>query len=212
MTGNIQLNQFTDAVVNRDFSGLEEVFANAASSGLTGQEVLDALVRGLDTVRMELGSHTVSIPEFLLSVDVLKQGLEKIKELPPGKTIPRKTGVIVIGVVEGDIHELGKNIIAGVLEASGYTVMDLGKDIPAGMFMEKLKESRADVLALSTMMSTPLENMKETVARCKREMPEVAVLVGGATLDKEIAQEFGADGYAESLVTVNEEVQRLLKF
>jgi methanogenic corrinoid protein MtbC1 len=204
------LKEFENAVLSQETASLEEAFRKAASSTLSTDLILEAMTAGLDAVRMRLNDHSISIPEFLISVDILKQGLDKLNTLPSAKKVPKETGPIVIGVVEGDIHELGKNIIASVLEVSGYTVIDLGKDVPAGDFIAKVKDSRASLLALSTMMSTPLENMRETVARCKREMPQVAVIVGGASLDETIARGYGADGYAESVVTVTEEVRRLL--
>jgi methanogenic corrinoid protein MtbC1 len=204
------IKEFENAVISQEPAILEKAFQKASSSTLSTDLILKAMTTGLDAVRMRLNDHSISIPEFLLSVDILKQGLDKLNTLPSAKKVPKKTGPIVIGVVEGDIHELGKNIIANVLEVSGYTVIDMGKNVPANDFIEKVKESRASLLALSTMMSTPLENMKETVARCKREMPQVPVMVGGATLDETIARSYGADGYAESVVTVTKEVQRLL--
>jgi methanogenic corrinoid protein MtbC1 len=211
MTEENLLKELEKAVLAQDVSLLEDAFNRASASGLSREAVLTAMAKGLDAARLRLGDHTLSIPEFLLSVDVLKQGLDKLSMLSPAKMNSAKTGSIVIGVVEGDIHELGKNIVAGVLEASGYTVIDLGRDVSPDLFIEKLKETRASLLALSTMMSTPLENMKNTVTWCKRELPGVAVIVGGATVDEAIAQDFGADGYAESVVTVCEEVHRILE-
>lgn len=205
------LNSFETAVVEQNPQLLENAFKKAPASGLSAEEILTALTTGLDTVRLSLNDHSVSLPEFLLAVDVLKEGLDKLAALPSAKNQPQKSGTIVIGVVEGDIHELGKNIIASVLEVSGYTVIDMGKDVSPADFVARLKESGASLLALSTMMSTPLENMKETVAMCKRQFPGVAVIVGGATLDEAIAAEYGADGYAESVVTVTREVGRLLE-
>jgi methanogenic corrinoid protein MtbC1 len=204
------LKEFENAVISQETASLEEAFRKAASSTLSTDLILKAMTTGLDAVRLRLNDHSISIPEFLISVDILKLGLDKLITLPSAKKAPKKTGPIVIGVVEGDIHELGKNIIASVLEVSGYTVIDMGKYVPADDFIEKLKETRASLLALSTMMSTTLENMRETIARCKKEMPQVAVIVGGATIDETIARSYGADGYAESVVTVTEEVQRLL--
>jgi methanogenic corrinoid protein MtbC1 len=198
-----------ETIVNKDAAGLDQVFKEAKSTGLSQDALLAAMTKGLDAVRLRLRDHSVSIPEFLLSVDVLRRGLNKLKLLKSPKKSSGKPVTIVIGVVEGDVHDLGKNIVTGVLQAYGYHVIDLGKDVSADRFLEKVKESRAAILALSTMMSTPLEHMRETVVRCKRELPEVAVIVGGAVLDQTIADNFGADGYAESAVTLPEEVRRI---
>lgn len=209
MTEENLLKVFESAVVKQDISVLDNAFREAVSSGLSTGSVLEAMTAGLDILRMGLNRHSISIPEFLIAVDVLKEGLDRLRTLPSAGENTGEAGTVVIGVVEGDIHELGKNIIAGVLEASGYTVFDLGKDVSADRFIEKVKETRASILALSTMMSTPLENMRKTVERCKREVPGVYVIVGGATLDRELADSYGADGYAESVVTVLEAVRGL---
>ncbi len=117
---------------------------------------------------------------------------------------------VVIGVVEGDTHDMGKNIVAAVLEASGYRVVDVGRDVPRDVFLSALEETRASILALSTMMSTPLENMREVIQWTRRLHPDVKILVGGAPLDERIAAALGADGYAESAVTAPEEASRLV--
>jgi methanogenic corrinoid protein MtbC1 len=117
---------------------------------------------------------------------------------------------VVIGVVEGDVHDMGKNIVAGVLEASGYRVVDLGKDVPRDRFLESLKKTKASLLALSTMMSTPLENMRDVIEWVRRLHPEVKILVGGAPLDERLARSIGADGYAEGAADVPGEAARVL--
>jgi dimethylamine corrinoid protein len=205
------LKRFEDAVLTRDQYILKNAFSEVETSGLSTDAILTALTKGLDVARLKLKDHSSSIPEFLLSVDVMKQGLNQLKSLQPAKKNPGHPARVIIGVVEGDVHDLGKNIVAGVLEACGYDVMDLGRDIPAGVFIEEVKKTRAHVLALSTMMSTPLENMREVIAWCRRDFPSAAILVGGAPLDERIAHSFGADGYAESAVTVPEEIQRILR-
>jgi len=198
-----------DAIVNRNAAGLDGIFSESKSTGLTKDMLLAAMTEGLDTVRLRLRDHRVSIPEFLLSVDVLRRGLDNLKSLESSQQNNGKSAAIVIGVVAGDVHDLGKNIVAGVLQAYGYRVFDLGKDVPTDRFLDKVKEIGAAILALSTMMSTTLENLQETLVRCKRELPGVAVIVGGAVLDRAMADSFGADGYSESAVTLPDEVRRL---
>jgi methanogenic corrinoid protein MtbC1 len=204
------LEHIEKAIQKRDQSLLEEAFLEAEHSGLGMDHVLKALTTGLDSVRVQLKNHSASIPEFLLTVDVLKQGLKKLEAIKPKDQTPRETERIVIGVVEGDVHDLGKNIIAGVLEACGYKVLDMGRDVQARLFIEEVKRARAPILALSCMMSTPLENMREVIAWSRRDLPHTAILVGGAALDEQIAAACGADGYAASAVTVPEEAKRIL--
>ena len=105
---------------------------------------------------------------------------------------------------------MGKNIVAGVLEAAGYQVLDLGKDVPRDRFLEALEETKASLLALSTMMSTPIENMRDVIRWVRKLHPEVKILVGGAPLDERLARAVGADGYAEGAPDVPGEAERVL--
>jgi len=124
--------------------------------------------------------------------------------------LPQKADGIVIGVVEGDVHDMGKNIVAAVLEASGYPVYDLGKDVPRDTFLESIEKTRASLVALSTMMSTPLENMRDIIRWVRKLHPTTGILVGGAPLDERLAKAMGADGYAEGAADVPEEAERVL--
>jgi methanogenic corrinoid protein MtbC1 len=204
------LEQLEAAVKTHDQSLLEESFREAARCGIVREHALKAMTQGLDSVRAQLKDHLVSIPEFLLGVDVLRQGFVGLEMLKTEDPLPKVTEAIIIGVVEGDVHDLGKNIVAGVLEACGYMVVDMGRDVPGRRFIEEARRVGASVLALSSMMSTPLEYMREVIAWSKRDLPDVAVLVGGAALDEKIADTFGADGYAASAATVCEETRRIL--
>jgi dimethylamine corrinoid protein len=201
-----------EAVFNRDSASLESLLAGFDGSDVGPSEAIRALAKGMDRVRGRLRDREISIPEFLLSIDVFRQGLRRIArdacEEEPGED--RETRTVVIGVVEGDTHDMGKNIVAAVLEASGYRVVDVGRDVPRDVFLSALKETKASILALSTMMSTPLENMREVIQWTRRLYPDVKILVGGAPLDERIAAALGADGYAESAVTAPEEASRLV--
>ncbi len=189
------LNHLESAVSQSDLSLLVESFEYVKDPA----QALKALTRGLDASREKLGDYQSSVAEFLLCVDVMRHGLEKLKSLDPS---PRNLPVVVIGVVQGDVHDLGKNIVTGVLEACGYKVVDLGRDVSPNQFVEAAEKHQASVLALSTMMSTPLADMAKTIELCKNKLPHVKILVGGAPLDAQVARDLGADGYADSAVGV----------
>jgi 5-methyltetrahydrofolate--homocysteine methyltransferase len=124
----------------------------------------------------------------------------------PGHDLP--TGLpLVIGVVRGDPHDMGKSIVAGVYKAYGYNVIDLGCQVPADEFVQAVLENDAGILALSAMMSTTMGEMLDIVREVKERSPATAVMVGGAPLDRALAVEYGADGYAESAVSVLEETE-----
>lgn len=183
--------------------------AVACADGASSEDVRGALLAGLDDVRGRLMSNSASIPEFLLCIDTVTGGLHELssvaKEDPAGGT------TVVIGVVEGDPHDLGKSIIAGVYSACGYRVVDLGNQVPSGQFAKGVVENGAEVLALSAMMSTTMGEMPGIVNEVKERSPGTVVMLGGAPLDRELAMEYGADGYAESAVRVLEETEAALK-
>ncbi len=206
------LKLLEQAVTDRTPSLIDQFVkeAHSISMQVETDTVLTALCRGLDEVRQKFNAHQVSMPEFLLSVDVLTYAIKALDLVDVRNASDNPKGRIVIGVVEGDVHDLGKNIVAGVLTAYGYEVIDLGRDVPARTFVEEVKARNASLLALSCMMSTPLEHMKETINRSRDEIPGIPILVGGAVLDAELAAAIGADGYADSAGNVPEEVARVL--
>jgi methanogenic corrinoid protein MtbC1 len=122
---------------------------------------------------------------------------------------------IVIGTVEGDIHDIGKNLVKIMFEAAGWVVHDLGKDVKLQRFIEEQKRTQSDVLALSALMTTSMLAMPKIIEMMKAEDPHVAILVGGAPLTREIAKSYGADGYAdhagEAVREANEMLKRLKK-
>jgi len=176
-------------------------------------DILNALNTGVEKARQMLKQESFSIPDFLLAIDAYRVGLDFLKKdffsSDPQKAEKVKQQ-IVIGVAEGDVHDMGKNIVAAVLEASGYSVHDMGKNISNEIFLEKIDKTKADMLALSTMMSTPIDNMAELIRMVKKMFPQTAIIVGGAPFDVTLAHQIGADGYAENATLVPEETKRIL--
>ncbi|MEW6442125.1 MAG: cobalamin-dependent protein [bacterium] len=199
-----------EAVASRDATLLDELFRRVEDRSVRSEEALQALARGVERVRARFRQNQSSIPELLLSIDVFRKGLRGVMARAPQGSSPDQGDGIVIGVVEGDTHDMGKNIVAAVLEAAGYRIYDLGRDVSRDSFLTALSEKGASLLALSTMMSTPLEKMREIIEWTRRLHPRVKILVGGAPLDEQVAKAIGADGYAESALTAPEEAARLL--
>ncbi len=185
-----------EKAVSENNSGLLETALDSVSDQ---DAALQALTNGLDAARERLGNFSSSVAEFLLSVDVMRLGLKRIKKINTGSK-----GRVVIGVVRGDVHDLGKNIVAGVMEACGYEVLDLGRDVSPENFVDEAEKFQASIMALSTMMSTPLQDMGSTIQLCRTRLPKVKIIVGGAPLDEKVAQDLGADSYVESAVGVPE--------
>lgn len=195
-----------DAVCARDRELLGNLVLQAYSEGARPEGIREGIIAGLDRARGGFMTSRVSLPEFLLTLDTVNHGLEKITDLDdPGRD---EGGIpLVIGVVRGDPHDLGKNIIAGVYRAYGFRVIDLGKGVPAERFVDAVRTHGARILALSAMMSTTTPVMGEVIGAVRSRGDRVAVMAGGAFIDAAMAARFGADGYAESAVTVIEKTR-----
>lgn len=171
--------------------------------------LLEALNRGIEQARRRFKQGDFALPDFLLAIDAYRMGTAFLKDRFPDAG-DRKAPRIVIGVVEGDVHDMGKNIVAAVLEACGFCVTDLGKNISNDQFLEAIETTRPEILALSTMMSTTLDNMNRLIEQVKKAFPDILILVGGAPFDPELARQMGADGYAENVITIPDETRRVL--
>jgi len=183
---------------------LDQGLEQARQRKIPVHEIKQTLFQGLERSRKKLLTREAPLPNFLLSLEVLDRGFQKLSA-----TADRDASAIplVIGVVEGDPHDLGKNIVARIYAASGYQVHDLGVQVPAEAFVNSVREKRPKILALSSMISTTMVQMPEIIKRVKALAPDTVVMVGGAPLDLHLAKSFGADGYAESAVTLLEETE-----
>ena len=160
--------------------------------------ILDGLAAGMEVVGELFDSQEYFVPEVLMSADALYAGLDILR--PHVDMTGRETvrGEVVIGVVEGDVHDIGKNLVKMMFEVAGFTVHDLGSDVPIDDFVEKQIATNSDIVALSAMMTTTMLGMKKAIATLREKNPNVKILIGGAPVTGEIADMFGADGYAEN--------------
>lgn len=199
----VLLNNLEEAVWKHSNKITGETLDEALNAGIAPDDIRHALLQGFEHVRRRLMSNEVSIPDMLLCIDRVTEGLNSIS----GGKATEEGIPLVIGVVEGDPHDLGKNIIARIYKTYGYRVFDLGRDVPGKLFVKGVQENKANVLALSAMMSTTMVEMREIIQEVKVKSPGTAIIVGGAPVDETLARSWGADGYAETAVTVLEETQ-----
>lgn len=141
------------------------------------------------------------VPELLLCADALNAGLEVLK--PHIKTEALEARLkVVIGTVEGDIHDIGKNLVRTMYEAAGWEVFDLGANVRIASFLEEQQRTGADVVALSSLMTTSMAAIPEVIKTIKGRDARITVMAGGAPLTRETARQYGADGYADNCATV----------
>jgi dimethylamine corrinoid protein len=175
-----------------------------------------ATMEGLAAGMMEAGEKynckEYFVPELLLCADALYAGLDILK--PAVETSGRKSevkGSIVLGVVEGDVHDIGKNLVKLMFEVAGWTVHDLGKDVPLDKFVEEQIRTDSDIVGISALMTTSMLAMPEVIKRLRAKNPKVRIMLGGAPINPEVADKYGADGYAKTAGTAVDEAMRLLK-
>jgi len=192
------LKALYDAVVTYDEEASTELSQTALEEGLDAYDaVMNGLAAGMEKVGQLYASHEYFVPQLLLCADALYAGLEILKPHIKRQTEEAKLK-IVIGTVEGDIHDIGKNLVKIMFDAAGWIVYDLGKDVKIERFAEEQERTASDVVALSALMTTSMLAMPNIIKMVKAANPNVAVMVGGAPLTPEIAKGYGADGYASN--------------
>ena len=169
----------------------------AVDEGVDAATILnDGLVAGMSVVGQKFKNNEFYVPEVLIAARAMNAGMELIQpQLAESDVKP--AGTVVIGTVKGDLHDIGKNLVAMMLKGGGFQIVDLGVDVPADKFLEKVKESGAKVIALSALLTTTMPQMKSVLDELTSAgMSDVKVMVGGAPLTQEYADEIGAHGYA----------------
>jgi len=207
------LNGLRDAVINYD----EEKAAEWAK--IVVEEEIDpflATMDGLAAGMIEVGDlynrKEYFVPELLMCSDALYAGMDILKPaVKASGRRPETRGSIILGVVEGDVHDIGKNLIKMMFEVAGWTVYDLGKDVPVDKFVDELVRTGSDVVGLSALMTTSMVAMPEIVKKLREKNPKVRIMLGGAPITPEIVEKYGADGTAKGAGTAVDEAVKLIK-
>jgi corrinoid protein of di/trimethylamine methyltransferase len=170
-------------------------FADAKYPAIKG--IMDGLAHGMQIVGDMYERQEYFVPEVLMCADALYKGLDILRPLVPASSVDTKSQV-VIGSIQGDVHDIGKNLVKMMFDVAGWEVYDLGRDVPLENFVKEQLRTDAEVVAMSAMMTTTMLGMKKVIKMIKEKNPNVAIMLGGAPVTKDVAAIFGADGYAES--------------
>jgi 5-methyltetrahydrofolate--homocysteine methyltransferase len=163
--------------------------------GIEAEAILrQALIPAMDEVGDLFQKGEFFIPEMLVAARAMQQGVEVLKPLMVGSGI-KPAGKVVIGTVKGDLHDIGKNLVVIALEGAGFEVIDLGIDVPSVKFVDAVKEHKPQVLGLSALLTTTMWAMKDTIDAIKAAGLDVKIMIGGAPVRQEFADEIGADYY-----------------
>lgn len=191
------LNKLKEAVIFFDEIQMEDTIRQWLETGYDpAMAIFNGLVPGMEEVGRLYEDQVYFIPEMLLCADVLYKGLELLRVRIDKKEVAFK-GKVIIGVVSGDIHDIGKNIVKMMLEISGFEIYDLGRDVPFENFILKAEEINPDIICLSTMMTTTMFEMRKIIKIIKEQNPGIRVLIGGAPVTERVARRWGASGYGE---------------
>ena len=192
------LELLKDGVINYKEEQVKEAAQQAVDDGHKALEmIMDGLAAGMEVVGDLYERHEYFVPEVLMCADALYLGLDILRPHVP-KSEAGSVAQVVIGSIQGDVHDIGKNLVKMMFDVAGWEVYDLGRDVPLEKFVEEQLRTDAEVVAMSAMMTTTMLGMKKVIKMIKDKNPDVAIMLGGAPVTQDVANLFGADGYAES--------------
>lgn len=208
------LDELTNAIQTYDPDAVRNVTEKALAAGVDPLDAVEkGLSKGIRIVGEKFGRGEIFLPHLMMAAECMKAGVEVLEpELLKLKKEVKSLGKVVIGTVAGDIHDIGKSIVATMLMAAGFEVFDLGVDVPVDEFVGKTREVGADVVCMSALLSTTMPVQRQVIEALKSEdlRSGVKVMIGGAPTTEEWMNEIGADGYAEDAVNAVRRIKELM--
>jgi len=196
------LKQLYESVVSGDAKATQAITKQALADGVDPLKLVnDYMVPAMDEVGHRFEANEYFVPELLISARAMKSALELIRPLLTARG-DQPLGRVAIGTVKGDLHDIGKNLVGSLLEGGGFEVIDLGVNVTPEKFIATINEKKANIIAMSALLTTTMPSMKTTIDALKQAgvRDKVKVLIGGAPITQKYADEIGADGYSENAV------------
>ena len=206
------LKEIADSLIKGKAPEVKELVKKALDEGVEVEKILnEALVAGMDVVGKKFQANEFYVPEMLIAARAMKAGMEVIKPILIQEDI-KSQGTVALGTVKGDLHDIGKNLVGMMLEGAGFEVIDMGVDVAPEKFIQTAKEKKAHLIGLSALLTTTMVGMKDVIKALKEAGLDgkVKVMIGGAPLTREYADEIGADGYAPDAASAVDEARKLL--
>jgi 5-methyltetrahydrofolate--homocysteine methyltransferase len=206
------LKALHDAVVDGDAKTAKALTDAAIKAGVQPGDLLGkALIPAMDEVGRRFECNEYFVPELLISARAMKGSMELIRPLL-AKSGAQPTGKVAIGTVKGDLHDIGKNLVAAMLEGGGFEIIDLGVDVAPEKFVAAVQEKGANIICLSALLTTTMPSMKDTLAALNAAgvRGKVKVMIGGAPITDAYAKEIGADGYSDNASSAVQLARRLV--
>lgn len=194
------LSKLSTAIIEGNLDGIASLTQAALAEGLNAKQILDqGLMPGMDHVGIEFKAGNMFVPEVLRSARAMQASMLIIKPLL-AETGSKMTGKVLLGTVKGDLHDIGKNLVAMMCEGAGFEVKDLGKDVEPDAFVKAVKEFEPNVLGMSALLTTTMRVMEHTIKALEEAgvRDRVKIMIGGAPVTQAFCNQIGADGYASN--------------
>ncbi len=209
----IHLKEIREAIITGRPDDAKDLAQKALQGGGEADKILnETLIPAINEVGEKFGRNEIFFPEMLVSAMAMKEALSVLRPVLVDKGI-KAIGRVVLGTVQGDLHDIGKNLVGMLLEGAGFEVIDLGIDIPKELFIKATREKNPQLLALSALLTTTMPRMKEVIDILEREglREQVKVIIGGAPVTQQYADEIGADGYAPDAASAASKARGILE-
>lgn len=207
------LDELKTIVIDMEVEKAVELTQKALDEGKEAEEILNqALVPAMDIVGDQYDRGDKFVPEMLLSANAMKEAMVLLRPLLVESGVKMK-GTVVLGTVEGDLHDIGQNLVSMMLEGAGFEVQNLGSETPSDEFVQAVKEHNPDIVGMSAMLTTTMLHMPEVIDALKEAglRDKVKVMIGGAPLTQDYADEIGADGYAPDAAAATKLADKLMQ-
>ncbi|MEI6503212.1 MAG: corrinoid protein [Armatimonadota bacterium] len=208
----VDLQGIAEAVIRGDRDSVGSMTQAAVDEGVSAEQIInEGLIAGMGVVGTKFKANEFYVPEVLIAARAMHAGMNIIKPLLAASGVQPR-GTIAIGTVKGDLHDIGKNLVAMMMEGGGFEVIDLEVDVAPEKFVAAVKDSGAQVIALSALLTTTMPSMKDTIEALKEAgvRDQVKVMIGGAPVTQNYADEVGADGYSPDAASAVDKANELL--
>jgi len=206
------LSEITALLIEGNFNEIADITYSALECGISADKILDlGLMPGMDHIGIEFKAGRVFVPEVLRSAKAMQESMDIIRPIL-AETGSKPVGRIVLGTVKGDLHDIGKNLVGMMCEGAGFEVIDLGKNVDPQEFVDAMNELQPDILGISAMLTTTMMSMDRTIQALQNAgiREQVIVLVGGAPVNQDFADQIGADGYASNAASAADLAKKMV--
>ena len=208
----IDLDAVSIALQNGEAEKVSKLVRQALDENITPKKILDeALIKGMSVIGVKFKNNEVYVPEVLIAARAMNAGMDVLKPKLT-ETGVQNIGKIIIGTVRGDLHDIGKNLVRMMMEGAGFEVIDLGTDVSASQFVDAVKEHKPNILCMSALLTTTMVNMVEVIKAIESAglRGQVKVMIGGAPITQNYAEQITADGYSPDAATAVDDAKTLV--